>query len=155
PPASGVHTLRFEADFDLHVAETNEGNNATQVTVDLGGTPLPDLEAEGIDFSSPPTGGQPGNATARLRNAGQAASGSFNVRWLVDGAQVAAGGHTSLAPGELSSGNVHFTWTPPASGVHTLRFEADFDLRVTESDEGNNGVEVTVDLGGGPPLADL
>ncbi len=155
PPTSGVHTLRFEADFDLHVAETNDGNNGAEVTVDLGSGPLPDLVAQAIEFSTTPVGGQPTNAHAVLRNDGQAASGPFNVRWLVDGIQVAAGGHTSLDPGQTSTGNVNFTWTPPASGVHTLRFEADFDLHVAESDEGNNGTEATVDLGGGPQLADL
>jgi hypothetical protein len=155
PPTSGVHTLRFEADYDAHVAETNDGNNGAEATFDFGSGPRPDLLAQAIELSTTPVGGQPTTAHAVLRNAGQAASGPFNVRWLVDGAQVAAGGHVSLDPGQTSTGNVNFTWTPPATGVHTLRFEADYDLHVTETEEGNNGVEVTVDLGGGQQLADL
>src|SRR5262249_58861284 len=87
-------------------------------------TLLPDLVVDGIDFSTPPVGGQPTNATARLRNGGQAASGPFNVRWLLDGAQIAAGGHDSPNPGPTSTGDVPLAWTPPPSRVPTLRLPA-------------------------------
>jgi 16S rRNA (guanine527-N7)-methyltransferase len=88
-----------------------------------------------------------------LRNDGAVASGPFSVKWIVDGAP-AVGGHDSLDPGQISTGNVNFDWTPSTSGLHTLRFEADFDLRIEETNEGNNAFQVTVNLGG-PAQADL
>jgi subtilase family serine protease len=80
---------------------------------------------------------------ARLANVGRAPSGGFNVKWFLDGAQVGYGSHTSLAPGQISHGNVRFDWRP-TRGRHTLRFEADVDDQVQESDETNNAATVTV-----------
>jgi subtilase family serine protease len=69
----------------------------------------------------------------------------FNVKWFLDGAQVGYGSHASLAPGQVSSGNVRFDWTPTA-GRHTLRFRADVDNQVPELSEANNRASVTVQV---------
>jgi subtilase family serine protease len=140
-PTPGAHTLRFDVDMGNQVPELNEGNNSATVTVRV----LPDLEVSRISFTSPPRAGVRTTAVARLVNVGRAPSGVFNVRWFLDGAQVGAGSHASLGPGEVSNGNVRFNWTP-TPGRHTLRFRADVDNQVPELNEGNNSASVTVQV---------
>jgi subtilase family serine protease len=130
---------------DGQVAELREDNNGASVTVLLRA----DLEVSGISFTSPPIAGRRTTAVARLANVGRAPSGVFNVKWFLDGAQVGYGSHASLAPGQVSGGNVRFDWTP-TPGSHTLRFEADVDRQVVELREDNNRASVRVLL-----LADL
>jgi hypothetical protein len=96
-----------------------------------------DLKVSGISFTSTPTAGVRTTAVAQLANVGGSASGVFNVKWYLDEVQVGYGGHASLAPGQVSNGNVRFDWTP-SPGTHTLRFVADADNHVTEADENNN-----------------
>jgi subtilase family serine protease len=140
-PTAGVHTLRFEADVDDQVPELNEGNNSATVTVRV----LADLEVSGITFTSTPRVGVRTTAVARLANVGRASSGVFNVKWFLDGVQVGYGSHASLAPGEVSTGNVRFGWTP-TPGRHRLRFQADVDNQVRELNERNNDATVTVQV---------
>ena len=149
-PTPGVHTLRFEADVDNHVRESNENNNKYQKRINV--SDYADLKVSGITFTSPPRAGVPTTAVARLSNAGGSDSGVFNIKWFLDGVQVGYGSHSSLAPGQVSTGNVRFGWTP-TPGNHTLRFEADVDNHVTESKENNNSYEVAISVSGG--LADL
>jgi subtilase family serine protease len=59
---------------------------------------------------------------------------------------VGYGGHTPLAPGEVSNGNVRFNWTPSA-GTHTLRFAADVDGQVREDNESDNTFIVSLVVG--------
>ena len=101
----------------------------------------------GISFTSPPVVGVQTIAVAKLANVGGLPSGVFNVKWFLDGVQIGYGKHDSLAPGEVSNGNVRFYWTP-TSGRHTLRFAADVDNYVQEANENNNSFEVTVDVRG-------
>ena len=151
-PTAGQHTLRFSADVDNHVQEGNETNNSFELTVNVPEPPTPaDLKVSGITFTSYPKAGVSTTAIAQLSNVGGSDSGVFSVKWFLDGAQVGYGGHSSLAPGEVSSGNVRFTWTP-TPGVHTLRFVADADNHVTESNEDNNSYQVTFSVLAPPDL---
>lgn len=143
-PTAGQHTLRFEADVDGHVSEADESNNQTSVTVMPEVVPLPDLEANGISFTTRPRVGVRTMAVAQLQNRGSSASGDFNVKWFRNGTQVGYGGHATLVPGEISDGNVRFEWFPLLPGHYTLRFVADVDGHVGESDETNNEASVTV-----------
>jgi subtilase family serine protease/murein DD-endopeptidase MepM/ murein hydrolase activator NlpD len=148
-PAAGQHTLQFVADVNAQVAESNESNNSASVSVNIT---APDLRVGSITlFPSPPLAGVPTTATAYLVNQGTAASGTFNVKWFLDGVQRGYGGHASLAPGEVSAGNVRFSWTPTV-GQHTLRFEADVDHSVLESNERNNTGQTTVNVVTRPDL---
>jgi hypothetical protein len=145
-PTAGTHRLRFVADTDGHVRESNEANNAFEVTVTVAAPPpKADLQVSGIGFTSTPSAGVRTTAIAQLANVGQSSSGAFNVKWFLDGAQVGYGSHTSLSPGQVSSGNVRFDWTPTA-GTHTLRFQADVDNHVSESNESNNSFTRTVSV---------
>ena len=110
----------------------------------VGSQSRPDLQVSGINFTVIPRVGVRTTAIAQLANVGQSPSGVFNVKWFVNGGQVGYGSHGSLAPGEVSSGNVRFDWTPPTPGTYTLRFQADVDGHVGESNESNNGFDRTV-----------
>jgi subtilase family serine protease len=143
-PTTGTHSLRFAADVDNYVRETNEANNSASVTVNVEN--LADLQVSRITFTSPPRAGVPTVAVAQLTNVGRAPSGYFNVKWFLDGAQVGYGGHTPLAPGEVSNGNVRLMWTPNA-GTHTLRFAADVDGQVREYSETDNSASITIVVG--------
>jgi subtilase family serine protease len=100
-----------------------------------------DLEVSAITFTVPPKVGGRTTAVAQLTNRGQKETGVFNVKWYHDAVLVGYGSHRSLLPGEVSDGNVRFDWFP-ASGAHTLRFEADVDNHVVESHETNNVFQV-------------
>lgn len=143
-PTTGTHSLRFAADVDSYVRETNEANNSASATVNVEN--LADLRVSRITFTSPPRAGVPTVAVAQLTNVGRAPSGYFNVKWFLDGAQVGYGGHTPLAPGEVSNGNVRLMWTPSA-GTHTLRFAADVDGQVREYSETDNSASITIVVG--------
>jgi subtilase family serine protease len=152
-PTAGTHTLRFVADVDSQVTESSENNNSASKTVTVAQQKLADLKVSGITFTSTPKAGVPTTAVAQLSNVGQASSGGFNVKWYRNGIQVGYGYHASLAPGQVSNGNIRFYWTPTA-GTHTLRFVADADGQVTESSENNNSASKTVTVGT-QKLADL
>lgn len=156
----GEHTLRFEADADDHVSETNEGNNNFWKDVvifdfDTDHPPKADLVVTRIHFSSQPQAGLGTTATAELVNGGGVASGPFDVQWLLDGTEALSGNHGSLGPGELSDdGTVRFDWIP-TPGEHRLKFSADVGDTVDEMSELDNSFEVVVDVPEPAPPPDL
>lgn len=85
-----------------------------------------------------------------VANTGNASSGVFNVKWLVDGQEVGAyGAHGSVSPGETQlDGNSAYSWVVEA-GQHTLTFIVDVDNHVDELDETNNAVSTTLVIGDG------
>jgi Peptidase A4 family/CARDB len=96
-------------------------------------------------LTSPVCAGSNPTFRAYILNAGTAASGSFNIRWVADG-QVFDGGHTSIAPG-VTDTHDHI-WSqgsvPPISqGTHTLNFAADFGNAIAETNESNNQITYT------------
>jgi hypothetical protein len=80
-----------------------------------------------------------------VENTGDAATGTFNIKWYVDGKDVGAyGSHSGLAAGStVLNGNSQFTWTLPA-GSHKITFAVDVDDFIPESNEDNNSTSVTV-----------
>jgi parallel beta-helix repeat protein len=138
--SGGAHTFRALADPDGDVRELDETNNSRDFAQTVH---YVDLEVRGITFTSPPTVGAPTTAVAQLINVGDVSSGGFNVKWFLDGIQVGYGYHDSLAPGELSYGNVKFNWVA-SPGTHTLQFVADVDGMISENDERNNAARVRV-----------
>ncbi len=152
PPVAfnGAHTLEGRS-VDPGPDDQRNQHLGVTFTSTNGPGQLADLLVDDISFSSPPAVGVQTIATARLRNIGQAASGEFNVKWVVDGNEY-AGRHISLNPGDTSSDNVRFLWTNPTQGRHTFRFEADLLNEVPELDENNNRFERVVDVGVVLPL---
>jgi hypothetical protein len=81
-----------------------------------------------------------------VTNAGFKDSGSFNVKWFVDGVDVGAyGGHAGVPKNStVMNGNSQFSWTFTTSGNHTVSFKVDVDNGVAEYNEGDNQTTATV-----------
>lgn len=79
-----------------------------------------------------------------IQNIGNASSGIFNVRWLVDGQDVGAyGSHENVpAYSNIIHGNSKFDWKA-VDGMHTITFVVDADNYVVEFDENNNKTHIT------------
>jgi hypothetical protein len=79
-------------------------------------------------------------------NTGDAESGVFNIKWLVDNHEVGAyGSHASVPAGAtVLDGNSQFDYTFPSAGSYIVEFRIDVDGHVAESNENNNTTSVTV-----------
>lgn len=86
-----------------------------------------------------------------VRNLGQADSGAFDVRWLVDGLEIGAAGAHQPVPARQTvlNGNSQLLWNAVA-GTHEITFEVDFTGRVEESNERNNLARKTVTVAVNP-----
>ncbi|HEY7697299.1 MAG TPA: CARDB domain-containing protein, partial [Vicinamibacteria bacterium] len=131
-----------------HVAESNESNNSFERSVTIAAPSLADLVVDDLAFNPPPTVGVETVVTARLRNAGTVDAPQFNIKWFLDGGEVGYGLHRALPAGATSSDNVRFFWTPSTPGTHRLRYVADVDSHVDESNEANNSWEESVNVTG-------
>lgn len=155
PASVGRHLVELTLDTDNALAEANEGNNVRRLVVDVAEASRPDLAPTTLRFNAALV--QVGAAVtfdSGVRNLGSADSPAFNVRWLVDGQEVALGSHAPVsAQTTVLDGNSQFTWTVQA-GRHTIAFEVDGPGpgRVDESNEGNNRVTAAV---GDPTTADI
>ncbi len=92
-----------------------------------------------------PQAGKTVTAFAILKNKGDQETGVFNIKWFLDGQEVGYGSHANLKPGEVSNYNVRYDWQV-TTGNHILKFVADCDNHVIESDEGNNSFETTINI---------
>jgi subtilase family serine protease len=89
--------------------------------------------------------GQEVHFDAGVRNAGNADSGTFNVKWLVDGADVGAyGSHAGVPSGDtILDGNSQFSHTFDREGSHTVSFVVDVDDHIAELGEEDNTDDIT------------
>lgn len=146
---AGEHQVSVTADPDDAVEEALETNNDRSISVTVA-QGLPDLtvvRAELVRSTVAP--GEEIQFSATVSNAGQNASGAFDVRFLVDGEEV---GQPSSLPGlgagersSVTSGN----WTAEG-GAHSLRVVVDpgsDDGSVDESDESNNAIRLDFAIG--------
>ncbi|WP_116708497.1 CARDB domain-containing protein [Actinomycetospora cinnamomea] len=80
-----------------------------------------------------------------VSNLGDAWTGVFNIKWLVDGAEVGAyGSHNGVPAGtRVVDGNSQFSWSFNR-GCHDVEFLVDADNHVSESVEYNNKGYVNV-----------
>jgi len=81
--------------------------------------------------------------TAHFKNKGTVASGSFQYRWYIDGAEVGSGTYTSLDPGEEGMTTHDWPWNHTVvneqlQGQHTIAFTVDSDDLIAETYETNN-----------------
>ncbi len=143
---AGRHRLLVWLDPSGAITEANENNNRRALSVDV--VPAPDLHPTPIVFDQEAAAaGEPVFLDVAVENLGSVASGGFNVRWLIDGVEVAAGFHASVpAHATVANGNSQLTWTFPP-GPHEVAFEVDYSGFVEEGDETNNVAEASV--GGG------
>jgi len=151
----GQHTLRWEFDFDNAVAESNETNNAAEITFAAVDASQFDIQAKraflrtspeqsGVEVTSP-TLGQPVYLYTEYLLAGTEFPVTSSVRALLDG-EVQCSGVNQLAVGE---GNLIYCTTPwmATAGMHTLRWEYDVDALLPEVNEDDNGAQVMFTTG--------
>jgi subtilase family serine protease len=152
-PVPGEHEIRVVADSTDAIAEDDETDNEQSRILLVSGNASspPDLLVASLQaFPSSPQGGEPVFVNATVHNAGTTAAGFFQVAFRVDGGLRGLANVSGLAGG--ASTPVGFWWTA-APGDHHLAVYADSAGYVNESDEGNNGANVTVSVGS--PLVDL
>jgi len=106
---------------------------------------FPDLTPTAITFT--PTNAVAGNVIAfdsGVKNQTLVDSGSFNVKWFIDGVQVGYGLHVAVAGNTtMLNGNSSLSWTSTA-GTHTIQFSVDVDNGIVETNEGNNNTSITI-----------
>jgi subtilase family serine protease len=145
PGSAGVFELLAVADSDGNILESNESNNATQVSVGVG----PDLIVERIDVNLNATDpvNNPATVNVTVKNIGNAnVTDTFYVtlydnttETLIDEQQI-----DSLNVSE--SKTVTFAWIPGSAGVFELLAVADSDGNILESNESNNATQVNVSV---------
>jgi hypothetical protein len=151
----GQHTLRWEFDSDDVVAESNETNNAAEITFAAVDASQFDIQAKraflrtspeqsGVEVTSP-TLGQPVYFYTAYLLAGTEFPVTSSVRALLDG-EVQCSGVNQLDVGE---GNLIYCTSPwtATAGMHTLRWEYDVDALLPEVNEDDNGVQITFTTG--------
>jgi hypothetical protein len=107
---------------------------------------LPDLTIKGTpQVSARLVSGQTVTVTAKVRNAGDTASGPVTVRFTDDGAVVGERALYGLAPGAITTASV--SWTPSGRGTHVLAVTVDPNDLVDEQVEGNNAAARNVKVG--------
>jgi uncharacterized repeat protein (TIGR01451 family) len=138
---TGTHTIKAVADYTDLVAESNESNNALEIT--FSGTVAPDLIIQDIVWSpTNPSAGQAVTFTVTVKNQGTGACGMSFTQLYVDGSACGASYEmSSLYPGKVAT--ALFTWHFSA-GTHIVLAEADYIHAVAESDNSNNTKEVTL-----------
>jgi len=146
--------MQYDPDIDNDQVVWHDDRNGVSnydvYYVDLDTTLLPDLIPTTILYDA--TLLDEGNTIifdSGIRNDGQGDSPPFNVRWLVDGADLnppAYGGHKVVfAQTTELNDNSFLSWTA-TPGTHTITFRVDVDDQVVESDETNNETSITVDI---------
>jgi len=112
------------------------------------GAALPDLTISrgGVGLSDhKPASGETVTVTARVRNAGTAASGPFTVRFTDDGALVGERTIAGIPAGGSATTSVE--WTPVGAGTHELVVTVDPGDLVDEEVEANNAASRKVRVG--------
>lgn len=134
----GVHQIKVVTDTDADVAEFDEANNEITFSITVI---APDITI--TDVKTDPTfmnNGTTTKFTAALKNTGKA-TGTFNVRFTVNGVQVGAVKSVS-GIGENSTTTVISDVYSVTNNINTcsdvLEVIADFNNDVAESNEGNN-----------------
>ncbi|RMF40340.1 MAG: hypothetical protein D6753_11895, partial [Planctomycetota bacterium] len=144
PLAEGYHLLEVIIDEGNTTPESNENNNRDFLFFLVGD--FPDLLPLGIGFSNAtPVEGETVSISATIQNDGQASADGFVVR-VFDGSQVI--GQVSLSGldvGESTVISVPFD-TAGKTGTRLIQVVADPDDRITENNEGNNLVNVLLNV---------
>jgi subtilase family serine protease len=142
--APGTYTIKFVVDCDNHIPESNESNNEKSITITI---PKADLIPTDITYTQPIKVNQTVNFDSGIKNAGQTATGTFNVKWFVNNKQVGYGGHSSIpANTTIMNGNSQLSYKFTAPGTYTIKFVVDCDNHIPESNENNNEKSITITI---------
>ena len=144
----GSHEIRFVVDADNHLEEGDESNNEKSVIVEAGSdSAFIDLLPAPITFNESQL--VPGKTVffdTGIRNAGNTASGAFNIKWFVDGEQLGYGSHSGVPAGSTVMGGNSQFWWEATPGEHEIVFVVDADNHSPEANERNNRATVKVNV---------
>lgn len=141
-----------KADYNNHWAEFNDSNN--DLTVPLPNIGGPDLIVENITWSPDPySAGQYVTFTATVRNIGETSTQyNYNyVRFYIDGNYISDNYfYGSVAPdASFTVTSYYYAWQA-MPGTHTVKAYADVYNYVTEKNESNNDLNVSLPYVSGP-----
>ena len=129
----GDYVISFDSTINPSFAVDYRYFTVTPSTIDLEVTTIHSPTAPICAGSSP-------NFLADIRNNGTVESGAFAVQINADG-QLFNEGHFSIPSGAISQhGHI---WANVPQGQHSLTFIADYDNRVSETNENNNQLATT------------
>ena len=136
-------TPQVVADPQNKIGESNETNNARDVT--LPSISAPDLTVSGIEMSpsSNVSHGQPVTLRATVRNLGVSTQASIRVNFQMDGQTFDRGASLIAGLPGGQSAVVEVPWTA-VGGAHTIRATVDPLSIIPESNETNNAAEIPV-----------
>jgi subtilase family serine protease len=152
--ASGVYYILAKADADAVVGETQEGNNTSYATIQVG----PDLLITALSVPSPNTTGAGAtiNVTDTIKNQGGGAAAasssgfylSTNPTWEASDVLLAERSVAALTPGATQSASTPVTIpSGTAAGVYYILARADAQNLIGETQEGNNVSYATIQVG--------
>ncbi len=153
--SAGQHTVRLEVDYQNEVVESNEANNVYETTV-TANSPMPDLKPYTIGETSIPihftvnpdswacAAQEPVPINCPLyipygvQNAGNAPTGPFSLRILIDGNVVHSDAYSGYPAGDACWCCPNNQITLTTLGTHIVRMELDYSNSVAEMREDNN-----------------
>ena len=137
-PAGAAETSQGAPDLDVLFISRTPGSPALHGRVDYPDG-VPQISPAGISAFNGEyylAEGAPTEFVATVANYGDAACGSFEAQWKIDGVNYGARVVCPpLAVGERIEISVDWTWT---NGAHTVTLELDPDNEITETCEWNN-----------------
>jgi PKD repeat protein len=142
--------LNGDGDYDLLMGKRYEVI-AFENTAPLPSKP--DLTPDAITPPSNITVNTPCIISSTINNTGTGNASASNVTLSVNGTVVDTQAVSSIASG--SSAVVNFTWTPVAAGDYNLTVASDPENEISESDETNNALTITVTVSTAPPAPDI
>ena len=147
----GTYWLTSVVDWDGRVSESNEENNTRSESFAILEPLRPDLIVQVVTGTASSYGtGESINATATIRNQGQATAGNSHLKYYLgtaDGSNrtyhyIEEGAVSSLAPNATANDQINFGWPIPGdvvAGSYRVWVLADSSNEVpNESDENNN-----------------
>lgn len=145
--ASTTWTLGEAFGAQQLTASVTAGATTIITAASLSLTPLPDITTGGtiVVTRADPSSLETVEVQVTIRNDGDASTGdSFRAQLLADGLEIATSDVPAIAASAFQT--VTFTVGPFAAGLRSLRFNADADDVIEESDEANNGVDRNVQV---------
>jgi subtilase family serine protease len=140
PATAQTLTMTATADSTNIIAESNEANNTRSVSVAIVVPAYPDLTVTSVSPAVPSyNAGKTVTISSTIKNQGNAAAGTFMVKFTPEGISSQTQTVTGLAPGTSQT----LTWTFAAPTLTTtvnrsLTVQADSTNVISESNENNN-----------------
>lgn len=135
---AGSHAIKAAADPHDKVLESDENNNEKGIT--FSDAAPPDLIIQDITWSPVSSSvGEKVTFTVTIKNQGSGKADYSHVAYYIDDTQLASAYVAPIEPG--ATANRTFSWIAQADS-HAIKAIADFDRRIPEANEDNNGKTV-------------